>query len=205
VKQVVVTAVVEGDADVPIVERVVEHAGATVGTAYVQRGKDRLDANLAGYNNAARHAHWLVLRDLNGEPCAPGLIERLLPHPAFLMRLRIAVRSAEAWLLADRDEIADFLSVRQARIPITPDDIPDAKQFLVNLAQQSRDRRIRQDMVPRAGTTARVGPGYTGRIVEFAIEHWRPEIAMASSPSLRRCIAAVASLVATPFPAINDP
>jgi hypothetical protein len=198
----VVTTAVEGDSDVPMVERIVTHVGGEMGSPYVQRGKDRLDLNLSGYNNAARRAHWFVLRDLNGdEPCAPSLVTRLLPNPSELMRFRVAVHAAEAWLMADAERMADFLSVARSRMPGAPDDIADPKGFLVNLARRSRDRRIRNDMVPRAGTTARVGPGYTARIIEFTLGAWRPEVAANTSPSLARCLRAVEALVTTPYPA----
>lgn len=189
----VVSTVVEGPTDAAIVTRIVQLAGLQVGTIYPQGGKHHLDRRLAGYNNAAKFGPWLVVRDLNGDaPCAPALVDRILPAPGRFMILRIAVRAAEAWLLADREGIARFLAIASERIAVSPEDLVDPKRELVNLARGSRRRSIRDDMVPQEGTTGRVGPGYPGRIMEFARDSWRPEVAAQQSPSLARCIAALA-------------
>lgn len=186
------SAVVEGPSDAVIVERVIQCAGLHVGTAYPQGGKHRLDRQVAGYNNAARFSYWLVVRDLNGDaPCASELVHRILPAPNRLMKLRIAERAAEAWLLADREGIAQFLAISLTRITLNPDVLLDPKVEIVNLAKRSKRRSIREDMVPQQGTTGRVGPGYPGRIIEFARESWRPDVAARQSPSLARCIAAI--------------
>jgi hypothetical protein len=43
-------------------------------------------------------------------------------------------------------------------------------------------------MVPDAATSSRVGPAYTSRVAEFAVDYWRPDVALENSDSLRRCI-----------------
>lgn len=159
---------------------------------YGLRGKSWLDIRLRAYNAAARHSRWLVLRDLNSDgACAPELRERLVPELSDGMRFRIAVREAESWLLADRRQMGQFLAIAVSRIPSEPDTLGDPKQTLVNLARHSRRRAIREDMVPAAGTSAHVGPGYTARIIEFANDIWDPIEAAAHSPSLSSCIASL--------------
>jgi hypothetical protein len=154
-----------------------------------EKGKNSLDKNVKGYNNAARFAPWLVLRDLDHDAdCPPDLLPFLLPSPATMMRFRIAVRSVEAWLLADSARIQRFLQIPEGRVPADPDRLTDAKQTVVNLARISTNREIREDLVPRRGTTGRVGPAYPARLVEFAARHWRPKMAARRSSSLRRCI-----------------
>jgi hypothetical protein len=188
----VVSAVVEGPTDAVIVARIIQLAGLHVGTTYPQGGKHQLDRRLSAYNNAARFSYWLVVRDLNGDAaCAPDLIQKILPAPSRFMKLRIAVRAAEAWLLADRQSIARFLAIPAARITTNPEGLTDPKRELVDLARGSRRRSIREDMVPQHGTTGRVGPGYPGRIIEFARDSWRPDVAARQSQSLARCISAV--------------
>jgi hypothetical protein len=184
--------VVEGDSDAVIVDRVLTYVGLEVGSKNIQRGKARLDQKLPAYNNAARHGRWFVLRDLDADAtCASELVGRLLPHPAPHMRLRIAVRAAEAWLIADRDNLMRFLKVGAQHVPTDSDDLADPKQSLVNLARRSRDRSIRDDMVPEEGVSARIGAGYVGRLIEFAADSWNPAIAATNSRSLRRCIEAL--------------
>jgi len=185
----VVTVAVEGDTDVPVAQRILELAGLDMGAVYIRYGKDSLDLGLAGFNRAARFAPWLVLRDLDRDAaCAPELVHHLLRRPARLMRLRVAVKAMEAWLLADKEELSRFIRVPKARLPIEPERVRDPKQTLINLARTSKLRAIREDMVPAPGTSARVGPGYSARIIEFASTSWRPAVAADRSVSLRRCI-----------------
>jgi hypothetical protein len=187
-----VTIAVEGDADASMVRRLVQLTNLVVGSEYVLRGKGNLDKKLPAYNKAAEHACWLVLRDLDRDAsCAPSLIPQLLPSPAAHMHLRVAVRAAEAWLLADPDGLSRFLKVGKQSIPMNPESLDDPKQALVNVARHSRDRAIREDMVPEQGTTTRVGAGYTSRIIEFASRHWDPGAAARNSESLLRCIQAL--------------
>jgi hypothetical protein len=187
-----VTVALEGSTDLPIVERVLKDVGLKMGRVYVQGGKARLDRQLSAYNNAARFAHWLVVRDLDQDAaCAPELKGLLLPEPSTLMCLRVAVRAAESWLLADPGRLAAFLGISAARVPGDPDRVPDPKGMIVNLARHARRRELREDMVPRSGSGARVGPGYASRIMEFAGRDWRPRTAVGNSPSLASCVAAL--------------
>lgn len=163
-----------------------------LGDVFGLKGKDSLDQRLVGYNNAARFSPWLVVRDLDSDaPCASALVQRLLPQPSEFMCLRVAVRSVEGWLLADRERMARFLGIAATKVPTLPDGIADPKRLVVELARGSRRSAIRQDIVPAKGTTATVGPGYSARIIEFATKHWRPRAAAERSRSLRRCIAAL--------------
>jgi hypothetical protein len=187
---------VEGVVDEAILTRLVIDAGATVGPVYGKNGKSQLKKTLTGYNNAARYSPWLVLMDLDqDEDCAPPLVSACLAAPAPMMRLRVAVRAIEAWILADREALAKFLSVAIPRLPHDPDAVPDPKRFLVDLARNSRRRDIRDDMVPRSGSGRAAGPAYASRLIEFAVTAWRPEVAVEHSDSLRRCRDCIADLV----------
>ncbi|MBI5529673.1 MAG: hypothetical protein HY897_25385 [Deltaproteobacteria bacterium] len=104
------------------------------------------------------------------------------------MRLHIAVRAVEAWLLADVDGLHRFLVVPRTLVPPDPESLDRPKADLVAIARHSRSRAIREAFVPAAGTTAAVGPGYTTMLAEFALHHWRPGVAAARSPSLARLI-----------------
>jgi hypothetical protein len=108
------------------------------------------------------------------------------------MSFRVAVRSLEAWLLADREEMSRFLDVSLSLLPLEPETLPHPKQALVELAKRSKKREIREDMVPVPGPGARVvGRGYSGRIIEFASERWSPQRAAKHSDSLHRCLQAL--------------
>lgn len=182
-----------------IIQRVLRAAGLELGPVHVQNGKGNLDRNLSGYNYAAKLSHWLVLRDLNGDaPCAPTLVSQLLPRPAELMSLRIAVRAAEAWLMADRESFARFLGISVDILTRDPEQLLDPKGEVMRLAKRSRRREIKDSMPVPEGMSGRVGPGYTAKIVEFASAHWRPEEAARLSPSLARCMAALNAWQTTP-------
>lgn len=184
-----VTAAVEGPTDEAVVFALCESLGLHLGRFHVTNGKNNLDRNLGGYNNAAKHNPWLVLRDLDHDAeCAPLLVKNLLPSPSRYMRFRVAVREVECWLMADVEEFADYMGISKTILPDNPESLDDPKAFVVNAAMKSKKRRIREDVAPRPESGARVGPGYVSAISEFAQKHWRPEKAVEKSDSLKRCM-----------------
>lgn len=109
---VIISGAVEGMVDEAVLTRLVDEAGGQVGPIYGKNGKSHLRRVLGGYNNAARFSPWLVLVDFDQDAeCAPPLVAAWLPAPAPMMRLRVALRAIEAWLLADRERLAGFLRV----------------------------------------------------------------------------------------------
>ena len=189
----IVTGAVEGDLDEALLRRVVDHAGLSLGAVHGRKGKQFLLQSINGYNNAARFAPWVALVDLDHDcDCAPPCVQQWLPNPSPHMCFRVAVRAAEAWLLADREQMAQFLGIGVAQMPDNPDDLDDPKQELINLARRSRRRGIRNEIVPREGSGRVVGPLYTTRMIEFVqdeIGGWRPSRTLRVSGSLARCIA----------------
>lgn len=195
-----VTTAVEGILDERVIVRLVSEAGGEVDLVHGRQGRGWIEEHIGGYQNAARYSRWAVLVDLNGDSCAPELRSDwgIDARPAGLC-FRVAVRSVESWLLADREHLARFLSVAPSRIPARPDTEDDPKDSLINIARRSRSRRIRDAIVP--GVNARVGPLYTSTLSQFVDEHWDPAAAAEASPSLARCRARLAELVARPTPA----
>jgi hypothetical protein len=193
---IIVKAAVEGIVDEAVVRRLLCDAQAIPGEVYGKNGKAHLRQRLRGYNNAARHAPWIVLVDLGRDAdCAPPLRSAWLPDPAPHMFFRVAVRAVEAWLLADRHGMASFLKVRRQSIPADPEKLEDPKGVIVDLARQSRRREIREDMIPRPGSGRRVGPAYSSRVIEFASTFWRPETALECCDSLKRTVEGLRRLV----------
>ena len=166
---VFITAAVEGIVDEAVARRLITFAGGVPGTIYGKNGKAGLRKHVHGYNNAARQRPWFILVDLDHDfECAPLLREDWLPHTADLICLRIAVHEVEAWLLADRKGIAKFLSVSQALVPHAPEALANPKKTLVDLAEKSKRRAIRNGMAPREGSGREVGPTYSSQLIEFA-------------------------------------
>lgn len=167
----------------------------TVGTCTSRGGFGYLKKTIRGFNHAAKGTPYLVLTDLDNAICPLALIQEWLPfpkHPHLL--LRIAVREVEAWLLAHREAVAKFFGIRLKEIPITVEILPKPKQCLIELASKSRHRHLRKAIVPRSGSTAKVGRAYNDTLIDFVNEFWEVEVAMDHSPSLKDAVNAVLCL-----------
>lgn len=184
-----ITAVVEGTSDEGVVRALLHHCGLELGILLGGKGKGYIRKNIENYNKAARSMPWFVLVDLdNPDDCPTQIVRDWLPSRSSLLLLRIAVVEAESWMLADRERMADFLAVSPAKLPHNPDEIRNPKQFVVNLARNSRKRDVREAMVPRPGSGTPVGPNYASDVRDFGETMWRPAVAAEHSPSLARCI-----------------
>jgi hypothetical protein len=151
-------------------------------------GFGKIKRNIIAYNKAAKHGFYFIITDLDRYDCAPALIDEWLPdeqNPQLLFR--IAVHEIESWLLADRNNFASYLSVNRALIPLNPDDIPDPKQTIINLARKSRKRQIREG-IPPIDKYASIGPGYNIEFRNFITNHWDISNASNHSQSLARAI-----------------
>lgn len=165
-----------------------------VGTCYCRGGFGYLKTKIAGFNNAAKGVPFLMLTDLDQEECAPSLINAWLSKPQHHNLLfRVAVRSVESWLLAHRSACAQFLGISEKKIPAHPDELDQPKQVLIRLAAQSPRKNLREALVPRPGSTARMGPDYNGRLSTFIDNYWKAGEAVKHSPSLLRAFEAITS------------
>ncbi len=180
----IVTLAAEGIIDFAILRRLTRDAGLRPGNEYGGRGKSKFDASLAGYNKAAAYGPWLAARDMDHDAVCPiDLVSRLLPNPARTMRFRIVVRSAEAWLLADRKHFGDKFRIALKYIPDNPEALDHPKIAMLSALAKSSSKNIRTDMVrlPQA-----IGPQYNSILRGFAESGWNPEKAEKTAPSLAR-------------------
>jgi len=190
-----VNVLVEGSTDEPVAKRLLKHSGLEVGTVYGRNGKPDLLRRLSNYNQAAQYAPWFIVVDLDMDSqCPSQALSKWLPVPSKGMRFRIAVRAVEAWLMADKENMAQFLGVSSSRLEHNFDLDPNPKETLVKIARHSRHRSIRDDIVARPMSGARVGPLYVPQLTRFVNELWRPDTASIESESLRRCLQALATL-----------
>ncbi len=172
---------------------------------YRRGGYGYLKTHIFGWNAAAQITPFFVLTDLDRNECPVTLMKDWLPgkrHPQLIFR--VAVREVEAWLLADRANLAKFLSVSQQQIPNDPESIPDPKAVLVQIAKKSKRREIREDLVPAEGTTVKQGPNYNGQLCAFIIKHWDLQIASTKSRSLSKAILRLSELVLPPEVPVDD-
>lgn len=194
----IISIAVEGAVDEAVMRRLVSHAGGRTGSVYGRNGKTALRERINGYNQAARHAPWVVLVDLdNDADCAPPIRDEWVPEPAVNFCFRVAVREIEAWLMADAQSLSRYLSVESGKIFAEPEKLERPKEAMVNLARGSRRKDIRVDMVPREKSGRRVGPAYASRLIEYVRAHWRPDVAAKRSESLQRAIHCLQKLVKT--------
>lgn len=190
-----VNILVEGTTDEPVAKRLLKQLGLEVGTVYGRKGKPYLLQHLSGYNKAARFQPWFVVVDLDSDAkCPSQAVRQWLPVPSDGMRFRVAVCAMEAWLMADRESMASFLSVASSTLQHTIDLDPNPKETLINIARKSRNKSVREVIVPRQNSGAKVGPLYVARLREFTEKHWRPDVAAGHSRSLSRCINALSTL-----------
>ena len=180
-----ICCIVEGLVDEAAVRKLFSDQSLTP-EAFYTTSIPAFETRLRRFNQAARYSPWFALCDLDRDECAPTRRRRYLPDPAPGMCFRIAVRSVEAWFLADREGVARFLRVAKDSVPFTPEEEPDPKSSLIALARRSQSRAIREGLAPVAGDRRTVGPEYALMVSEFARDHWSPERAADRAPSLRR-------------------
>src|SRR6266851_2194826 len=82
-------------------------------TIYNRGGNGDLKRTINGFNNASKGTPFLVGTDLDRYICPSALIDDWLTHPKHHnLLIRVAVREAEAWVLADRHAFAEFLGIK---------------------------------------------------------------------------------------------
>ena len=149
-------------------------------------GYGYLKSRINAFNQAAKAIPFFVLTDQD-KGCPPEKIEEWLQHKANSnLIFRIAVMEVESWVMAHRKAFAKFISVPVTRIPNNTDEIDNPKQYLLSLVRKSRSRRLRDDIVPRPGSTAKIGPDYNARLSEFIRYKWDACEAKKNSESLNR-------------------
>ena len=162
-----------------------------------KNGFGYLRSHVAGFSQIARKWPILIFTDLDRGECAPALVEKWwagVAQPRALS-FRVAVRSIESWLLADRPGIAGFLGVSSAKISTPTDAIPEPKRYLLNLARGAR-RSIKRDLLPEKGARASQGFGYNRCLCHFVSDRWSPDRAAGESESLFRARRSIGRLLA---------
>jgi len=160
-----------------------------VGYSYNSGGYGWIKQKINGFNKAAKGMSYFVLTDLDQYECPPILIsEWLIGEKHHNLLFRVSVRQIESWLLGCRVLFASFLGVPERMIPMSVDEITNAKAFVIDLARKSRRKQLRLDIIPQEGSTAKVGPDYNGRLIYFVENIWNPNVAKEISPSLQRAM-----------------
>lgn len=156
-------------------------------------GNSYLRKRLPNFLQLSLRIPLLLLTDLDLKQCAPGLTRDWLDGATKPERMsfRVAVREIESWIMADRENFADFLSVPLSRIPQDVEQIDHPKEFLMQLAKRA-PRDVRSDLIRIEGSRTLQGLGYNSRLGQFVAERWNIRNAADCSPSLRRAVADLA-------------
>jgi hypothetical protein len=158
-------------------------------TIYNRGGYGYLRKTIGGYNNAAKGMPFLVGTDLDRYPCPTALLADWLAHPKHHnLLICVAVREAEAWVLADCKNFAQFIGISPELVPVNVEALPDPKDTLIRLARKSRWKQLRDDICPSLKSTSKIGPNYNARLGNFVNTNWDPTVARTKSRSLDRMI-----------------
>jgi hypothetical protein len=123
--------------------------GYATRTIYNRGDYGYLKRTINGFNNAAKGTPFLVGTDVDRYECPPALINDWLTKPKHHnLLIRVAVREAEAWVLADRDSFANFLGIRAVTVPDDVEALPNPKATLIQLARRARKKQLRDDICP---------------------------------------------------------
>lgn len=162
-----------------------------------KKGYGDLKKKSAAYNKAANFIPFLLLTDLDKCECPPTMMREWLQGrtrtPNFLFR--VAIPEIESWLLSDNMGLRDFLELRRTFNINDPEKLVDAKMRLLELAEDSKNRYIREAIVCRdKNGQRRKGPDYNGTLGGFVLENWNAAIAENRCQSLHRLIHALDQL-----------
>ena len=193
-----IVLVVEDTLSEAVMRKVIEHHSPTLavaGRVFVTGGSGNIRANVERYRNASNVYPHVVLTDLDQYECPGALLAdwsvgQLPPNLLF----RIAVRSVESWLLADRERIAQFLQIPLNKVCQAPENVVDCKHELISLARRARSRRLATELCPATGSIAKQGPLYNAHMTRFVRESWRVDVATSGAASLKRACVRMSEL-----------
>ena len=174
-----------------VVSKVIRHSGRNfeIDREINAHGYTEIKSKMRTFCSASHVYPHIVLTDLDTYECPLELIDdwEATNLPPRLM-FRIAVKEVEAWLLADRYGIANFLHIAPNKVPQYPENEADPKRTLINLARRSRKKRLAWDIVPALGSVTKIGPFYNERLSDFVNNTWDINKAITRSSSLKRMV-----------------
>ncbi|MEI7879536.1 MAG: hypothetical protein WCI95_01555 [bacterium] len=165
-----------------------EHNVLSVWRETNARGWSAIKRDILKYENMARNGFpVLILTDQDSRTCCRLLLDEWFggrhgPHQNLV--LRICVREAEAWLMADPGPLASLLRLPKKRIPLQPETLADPKRSLLALATHA-PAKVRKGLLPTPGSTAIIGPEYNEFLCSL-VATWDINSAAKRAPSLAK-------------------
>jgi len=173
------------------------------------RGSE-MKSKIPMFNKLAQTTPVVLLSDQDTEDCAPKAKKILLNtvgKPADNFIVNIAVDEAEAWLYADRDGFATYLSIEMNKMPVSKPfkfggprerkemDTPCKTSFHLThfLIKESKDVEKQKQLLVEGSSKCK-GKEYNSALIPFIKEKWNIEAARLNSYSLDGMIRRVSKL-----------
>ena len=158
---------------------------------YRKGGNGYIRNKIRGFNQASVYTPYIVLTDLDNYNCPSQLVTEWLNEDQNRnLIFRVAIKEVESWLIADRINFSTFLRVSADLLPRNTEEIDDPKAFIFQLVRRSRSRTLQEDILP-INDSARIGPNYNDRLIEFVENTWEIQNARIENRSLDRAIEAL--------------
>jgi len=150
-----------------IIQQVLPAASIAQDLGQTGNGKLKADLQAGKFTKLAKLNPVFLLTDLDQAECAPTLRKAWLQANAAPNNLlfRIAVREAEAWLMADTVAFTKFTGIGKGKIPRDLESVRNPKELM-----------------PKAS------PSYNAVLCNFVQTQWNAERAAENAPSLQRAM-----------------
>jgi hypothetical protein len=160
-------------------------------------GAGPFKAKIGAMNNIALNVMpVLMIADGDQDNCVVKQRNAWFPrHASPRLALRLAVREAESWILADHEGFSDFANISRNALPPDPENLPDPKRALLDFIKRCKRRDLREEMLAPRTARSLTGLGYNLHLADFVKNHWQAARAASRAPSLARAIPRIAALL----------
>jgi hypothetical protein len=150
-----------------------------------RKGNGYLRSKMENWYQMAQQQVMVVLTDLDRANCLVEFRDLWLAHaPPDNLVFRVAVREVESWVLADHVAMRSLIGAKGV-LPAAPDELPDPKQVLLQLAKGA-PKNVKDDLLQTRDGKLKQGLGYNARLTDWVASAWSPQRAAERSPSLAR-------------------
>lgn len=181
-----------------VAERLVKEADTGLQIAVRVRGNgfSYLKTKFAGLAKTAKKIPVFLITDLDRAGCPIELLNDWSKGNSWPEGLiaRVAVREVESWLLADRQGFSKFSGIPANKITVDPESLYDPKQELLNLVKRFGNKNIKSSLLPRRGSSAKIGLEYNLVLCSFVRDSWSVSDALLRSESLNRALSRLKTL-----------
>jgi len=102
--------------------------------------------------------------------------------------LRVATRTVESWIMADRKKFARYFDLTESLLPAVPDnELRLRKDFFTLLWKKGNTALRKKNLIGMLPSKdSHIGPKYNDILCDFIERHWSPFRAEQNSPCLKR-------------------